>query len=421
MLLDGDRSLDGTGSPGDRHDILHVAFATPEAFVREFDENLENMGLFVPTERKVALREVLDVLVAVPGGPAIAGRGEVSYTVDPSSGRPAGVGLHLHEFDLEAARRARAAIRAHQNDELLRPPEQRGAVRIPARLRVRYRSRAAFEQGLTRDISNGGVFLRTEEPYPPGTALDLVFVRPLDGRELLVPAEVVRDPVILDGTGPGIGMGLRFRSMDLRERRNLERFVGYVDLRRRAHTAAEVRGQLQDAGVEGIIHLFCETDRSGELVLRAQDGAGRIEFRESRILRAELPDTGVHGERALFRMMTWEQGDFEYRRRAVPEGGDLERRGAHLVREGLQVRARLAAWRRRLPGPARIVPGPRWEGGRIDAAPRALRPFLESLGTSPTVAESLDRLGRNDLDAYRILGKLHERGLIRLPPGDPAR
>ncbi|MGD8375516.1 MAG: PilZ domain-containing protein, partial [Acidobacteriota bacterium] len=346
---------------------------------------------------------------------------EVSYTVDPSSGRPGGVGLHLHEFDLEAARRARAAIRAHQNDELLRPPEQRGAVRIPARLRVRYRGRKAFEQGLTRDISNGGAFLRTDEPYPVGTALDLVFVRPPDGRELLVPAEVVRDPVILDGRGPGIGMGIRFRSMDVRERRNLERFVGYVDLRRRAHTAAEVRGRLQDAGVEGIIHLFCGTDRSGELVLRARDGAGRIEFRDSRILRAELPEAGVHGERALFRMMTWEQGDFEYRRRAVPEGGDLERRGAQLVREGLQIRARLAAWRQRLPGSRRIAPGPRWQAVRLEAVPQTLRPFLETLPTCPTVAQSLDRLGRNDLDAYRILGTLHQRGLIRLPSAAPGR
>ena len=69
---------------------------------------------------------------------------------------------------------------------LLQSPAKSRATRIPARLRVRYRTREEFEEGLTRDISLGGLYLRTEEPYHIGTNLQITVVRPLDGREMIV-------------------------------------------------------------------------------------------------------------------------------------------------------------------------------------------------------------------------------------------
>jgi uncharacterized protein (TIGR02266 family) len=419
MLLPIDvirRAAGGGEPPGGGGRPFRVTFRSPEEFAREFDDNLRNMGLFVPTYESRAVRDVVAFVVVVPGtGEEIAGTGEVIYQIEVADarerGRRPGRGLQVLQFDMAAAARARQAIRETQAEAILRPPEQRVAVRIPARLRVRYRTRAEFQEGLTRDISLGGVFLRTEEPYPVGTAIQVTFVRPLDGREMVVQGEVARTPLVTAENGPVIGMGVRFLELTPQKRLDLDRFVRYVDLRRRAQTAQELRGRVQDTGVESVIHVCCEADRDGELILRRGGEAGRIEFKGSRIVRAELPDRGVRGERAFFRMMTWDAGEFEYRPRAVEPAGDLDREGRGMVREGLRVRTEVGEWARSLPADRRLRPGP-----ALDRAqpPAAAKPVLDLLPQRPTVAEILDRVGRNDLEAYRILGHLRQRGLVDL-------
>ena len=403
-----------------RREPLRVTFPTADDYAREFDENLLHMGLFVPMSEDLPVRAQVEIVVVVPdGGPEIPGRGEVSYTVDTTDAAQhdtqPGVGLHLLEFDLDTAQRARDAIRESQTEAALQPPEQREAVRIPAPIRVRYCTREAFEEGLVRDISFGGVYLRTEEPFPLGTSVQLTFVRPLDGKEMVVDGEVARTPLVGNDQGPGIGMGIRFLPMSPGKRRELDRFVRYVGLRRRAGTAQEVRGRVQDTGMDSLVQLFCETDREGELVLRRGDEAGRIEFKESRIVRAELPSCGVQGKRALFRMMTWEDGEFEYHSRAVDEGAGFDRSGSQLLREGMRMRAEIGSWHRRIPEDRRIEVGPAIHDGRM-MLPDGLRPVLESLLEAPTVSVALDRLGKTDVEAYRILGTLERRGIIRFRP-----
>ena len=54
---------------------------------------------------------------------------------------------------------------------------------------------------------------------------------------------------------------------------------------------------------------------------------------------------------------------------------------------------------------------------RLRALPESLRSLIEILPERPTISQALGRLGRTDLDAYRILGTLQDRGLIRVRPG----
>jgi uncharacterized protein (TIGR02266 family) len=394
---------------------LRVTFRTTEEFAAEYDQNLANGGLFIPTEVERPLRGQVDFILALGfSGEVLRGRGEVIYTVGTEQAaarrEQPGLGLQLLAFERERADEARRAIRDSSNSAALEPPDHRRAVRFATRLQVRFKSRHQFERGVTRDISMGGMFLYTHEPYPPGTALQVVLVRPVDGKELVLEAEVARTPVVAGDDALPIGMGIRFLPMDPARRGEIDRFVRFVDLRERARTAPELRGQLRDAGIESVIHLLCHAVPEGELILRHAGESGRIVFKAANVVRAELPDRGVSGEKAFYRMMTWEDGEFEFRPRPVEDDG-WRRPGNQLVCRGIAARREVSGWSERIPSNRHIAAGPALRfGGTL---PEAALPLGAILAQRPTVGAVLDRLHGTDIEGYRLLDNLRMQGIVQ--------
>ena len=80
--------------------------------------------------------------------------------------------------------------------------ERRNHPRRTVKLQVTYESRAKLVEDLITDLSPGGVFLRTDNPLPIGTELDLTVQLADRTPCITVLGEVVR--VVTDG------MGVRF-------------------------------------------------------------------------------------------------------------------------------------------------------------------------------------------------------------------
>jgi uncharacterized protein (TIGR02266 family) len=407
-----DITMDATGpdlSP------LQVTFRTPEEFAAEYDQNLANGGLFIPTAVERPLRsQVSFVLVLGFSGQLLRGRGEVIYAVGAEQaaarGEQTGLGVQLLAFEPARAAEARREIQSSSNAAALEPPDHRRAVRFATRLQVRFKSRHQFERGVTRDISMGGMFLCTHEPYPAGSALQVVLVRPVDGKELVLEGEVARTPVVAGDDGLPIGMGIRFLPMDPARRGDVDRFVRFVDLRERVRTAPELRGQLRDAGIESVIHLLCHAVPEGELILRQGGESGRIAFKRANVVRAELPERGVSGEKAFYRMMTWEEGEFEFRPRAVEDDG-WRRPGNQLVCRGIAARREVSGWSARIPSNRHIAAGPALRYG--GSLPPGAQPLRALLAERPTVEAVLDRLAGPDVDGYRLLDNLRMQGMVQ--------
>lgn len=96
--------------------------------------------------------------------------------------------------------------------------DRRTFERFPARLSVDYSSGDTFLFSYIQNISEMGIFLKSEDPLPVGTNLELRFGTddPLE-----VSGEVVWvNPLRPGGDNPNPGMGVRFRALtpDLRER-----------------------------------------------------------------------------------------------------------------------------------------------------------------------------------------------------------
>jgi len=399
---------------GDDTTLLRT-FRSSEEFAREYDQNLANGGLFIPTSAELPLRgQVPFILDLAFSGRRLRGLGEVIYTVDAAQadqrGERAGLGLQLLAFEQERAAEARRQIHESSNADALEPPDHRRAVRIATRLQVRFKSRHQFERGVTRDISMGGMFLCTHEPYPAGTALEVVLIRPVDGKELVLEAEVARTPLVAQDDGLPIGMGIQFLPMNPARRGEIDRFVRFVDLRERARTAPELHGQLRDAGIESVIHLLCHAVPEGELILRLGEESGRIAFKGSNVVRAELPERGVTGEKAFYRMMTWENGEFEFRSRRVEDDG-WRRPGNQLVCRGIAARREVSGWSARIPSNRHVAAGPALRGGAI--LPAAARAIGALLAQHPTVGTVLDRLDGTDVEGYRLLDILRRQGMVQ--------
>lgn len=103
----------------------------------------------------------------------------------------------------------------------------RAEPRVKRKLSVSYRDKKSFLNAYTENISNGGIFLKTNSPLPKGTSIFLRLQLPD------IPAPLEIDSLVIwsnrqedgDKTKPS-GMGIQFRDMDKKDRKILNDFTG---------------------------------------------------------------------------------------------------------------------------------------------------------------------------------------------------
>lgn len=99
--------------------------------------------------------------------------------------------------------------------------EHRRHARAPIELAVSYRRLNSFFVDYTRNVSAGGMFVRTARPLPPGTRFAFRLEIPGRPEPLHLTGEVVHGTA----TGEAAGMGLRFVWEDEAARAEFEALV----------------------------------------------------------------------------------------------------------------------------------------------------------------------------------------------------
>ena len=99
--------------------------------------------------------------------------------------------------------------------------------RVPLGIKIRYKSATVSEflEQHSRDVSKGGVFIRTDRPMPAGTLIKFDF-RLSDERSLIqgVGRVVWRRDEPIDDNQPA-GMGIKFIKLDESSRQNLDHIL----------------------------------------------------------------------------------------------------------------------------------------------------------------------------------------------------
>jgi type IV pilus assembly protein PilZ len=119
----------------------------------------------------------------------------------------------------KATARSRVAEEAAESN----PIERRKSTRAEVVVRVAYRTVDQLFSEFARNINEGGLFVESETPHPPGTQIALQFQLPGSEDPIQVRGRIVRSS---DGsTGEPAGMGIEFDGLDDHHRQRINRLV----------------------------------------------------------------------------------------------------------------------------------------------------------------------------------------------------
>ena len=100
---------------------------------------------------------------------------------------------------------------------------RRDEVRYEADFKVRMPTIEKLHEFMTRDISAGGIFLRTKRTVEIGTDVQVLVIHPETEQEFGLAGEVVR--VHHDEAGKPTGLGIKFTDLDAKTTNDLRQFV----------------------------------------------------------------------------------------------------------------------------------------------------------------------------------------------------
>ena len=179
-------------------------------------------------------------------------------------------------------------------------------------------------------------------------------------------------------------------------------------------TPKSMSGNIEEIPLPDLLQLLSTSRKSGVLVLRSEWGTGRLHLRKGQIYFANIDESfDVSPRKAMFRMLTWNQGLFELEppdERQVME--ELQDSTEALLMEGMRQLDEFRELSPKLPPLAAEVSVPTPLGPRLrDLSPDHLDVIQIALGGA-TVQAILDQSRQTDLDTAMAMLSLLERGYL---------
>jgi DNA-binding response OmpR family regulator len=171
-------------------------------------------------------------------------------------------------------------------------------------------------------------------------------------------------------------------------------------------------GQLADMGVVDLIQTI-EVSRKSGLIHFVAEGGGRatLYFREGKVIDAEAGH--LQGEDAVYRLLTWSDGEFEVLFRQVRRKDAISMSSQALLMEGMR---RLDEWGRiqeQLPSLSSVFQIDYTElADRLAELPDELNALLRLFDGRRSLMEIIDAAEHGDLETLEVISKLYFEGLI---------
>ena len=189
---------------------LRLRIPNTDDWQRFFDPNIAGGGVFCPTADPPEVGTEVRIEITFVSGPRFFVKGVVMWR-RPQHNDPrarAGVGVKVDPTERNKISYVNAWVRGGVIDKR----EQR---RLPLRLRVTYTARQGRRINFTRDISEDGIFVRSQELLAVGTSIKLLLVPPGEFRPFELVGTVSRHE---DNTVErGMGIRLQFPSTTVQE------------------------------------------------------------------------------------------------------------------------------------------------------------------------------------------------------------
>ncbi len=191
-----------------------------------------------------------------------------------------------------------------------------------------------------------------------------------------------------------------------------ERREGEADGEASGQEVGGVEGQLSQLPLADLLQLFHVSQKSGSVDLRRGGQSGRILLRAGEIVHAEIG--AIAGEKALFRLLAWDRGEFKFEPGAAAEEPTLDKPTRALLQEGQRQNRELALRADSLPPLDSSV----HLKIRRSSLPVVIHPLTQEvllvLEAHSRVGDVIDRCSFPDYQVLRTLHTLVERGMVEL-------
>src|SRR5882672_8904338 len=194
----------------------------------------------------------------------------------------------------------------------------------------------------------------------------------------------------------------------------LERSARFGEIR----SDTEIEGKLSQISVADLLQIFQMNLRSGSVKI-SQEGLpapASISVRSGQVIDALIPlsDGTVVGEKALYRILCWKEGRFEFLPGDVKEQARIAKPLRMLLMEGMRQKDEWDKLRRDMPGPdfrlALRVPRE-----QIPAISHPLtREVVDAVGAYRKISEIVDHCPYPDYQVLRVLSDLFARDALGL-------
>ena len=214
---------------------VEVHFKTFNQFHQEYTRNISKGGIFIKTQNPLPPQTAIEIKLFLPDEPEpIEGVGEVVHIIPPElaeeRGWDAGMGVQFVDFEETMQKKLERYIysRIKENPRLIQ--DRRKHPRAKIRMKVRFPDLTTLLENFAKDISQGGIFIPTNNPKPVGTVMNLTLIHPDTKEEIEVKGEVVRvvtEKEVFENKEQNLtpGMGIKFIDLTPEQELALERFL----------------------------------------------------------------------------------------------------------------------------------------------------------------------------------------------------
>lgn len=172
----------------------------------------------------------------------------------------------------------------------------------------------------------------------------------------------------------------------------------------------EIEGRLSQMSLADMLQFLHLNRKEGELKVSSGDKTGSIYIKEGSIHNASVEST--EREKALFRMLQWTDGRFEFIPRAVTAPKKIRSATENLLMEGMRQMDELRSKQEQFPSPDSVLKL------KIDPAtlPEGLQPIIYELvglvRSSARVRDLVERSHSTDYDVYKAISSLVAKGVF---------
>ncbi len=214
---------------------IEIHFRSFDQFYKEYTSNISKGGLFVKTSSPLPPQSVIELKLFLPDeDKPVTAVAEVVHVVDPGfakeRGWDPGIGVHLVDFEETTQKRLEKYIEKRVQESPGAILNRRRHDRAVIRMKVRFPDLTTLLKNYAKDISQGGIFIPTNDPKPIGVVINLTLIHPESGEEIEVQGKVVRVVAETEAREKRDrhlmpGMGIEFINLSEKQQPALARFL----------------------------------------------------------------------------------------------------------------------------------------------------------------------------------------------------